>query len=69
MSDDRTSKVYLGDAVYAEFEHPMIKLTTENGIDVTNTIYLEPQVFEALIKYANNFYDLSKCIERGHERE
>jgi hypothetical protein len=37
-------KVYLGDGVYAEFDRGEIVLTTENGIDVTNRIVLEPEV-------------------------
>lgn len=46
-----TRKTYLGDAVYVEHEAGMIKLTTENGISVTNTIYLEPRVWAALLKW------------------
>jgi hypothetical protein len=37
-------KVYLGDGVYAEFDRGEIVLTTENGIEVTNRIVLEPEV-------------------------
>ena len=46
-----TVKQYLGDAVYADTENEMIKLTTEDGISVSNTIYLEPEVFAALLRY------------------
>ena len=45
------AKIYLGDAVYAEWEHGMLKLTTSNGISDTNTIYLEPEVIAALQLY------------------
>jgi hypothetical protein len=41
-------KTYLGDGVYADVEYGMIKLTTEDGISTTNTIYLEPEVINAL---------------------
>jgi len=41
-------KVYLGDAVYATFDGYMLTLTTEDGISTTNTIHLEPEVYEAL---------------------
>jgi hypothetical protein len=36
-------KVYLGDAVYAEWlsDRAMLKLTVEYGLMVTDTIYLE----------------------------
>jgi hypothetical protein len=44
-------KVYLGDGVYARYEHGDLILTTENGICVTNEIVLEPQVVAALELY------------------
>lgn len=44
-------KVYLGDGVYAAFDGCHIVLTTENGVRVTNTIYLEPSVLFALDRY------------------
>ncbi len=45
-------KVYLGDGVYAEAdEYGAIILTTENGLSVTNTIYMEPSVLEALERF------------------
>lgn len=45
-------KQYLGDAVYAEFDDQTLNvtLTTENGIEATNTIVLEPEVLDALGK-------------------
>ena len=46
-------KTYLGDGVYVEYEGGMIKLTTENGIDITNIIYLESEVYSELIKWIN----------------
>jgi hypothetical protein len=45
------TKEYLGDGVYADVERGMVKLTTEDGISVTNIIYLEPEVIEALERY------------------
>jgi hypothetical protein len=47
-------KEYLGDSVYADFENGMVKLTTENGMGPSNTIYLEPEVMRALIRYAES---------------
>jgi hypothetical protein len=51
-------KEYLGDGVYAELvpviqqaRPRVLKLTTENGIETTNTIYLEPEVIDALLDY------------------
>lgn len=46
------SKEYLGDGVYVDVERGMLKLTTENGIETTNTVYLEPEVYDKLVKYA-----------------
>jgi hypothetical protein len=51
MSD---KKKYLGDGVYADFDGYQIKLTAENGISATDTIYLEPAVLAALNKYVES---------------
>ena len=45
------TKQYIGDAVYVDFDGFMLILTTENGIKVTNTIALEPEVWEFLKAY------------------
>lgn len=50
---EETKKVYLGDGVYIDicrFSNNII-LTTEDGIDVLNIIYLEPEVYLALVKF------------------
>lgn len=43
-----SNKTYLGDGVYAEMSEIGIVLTTEDGIAVTNTIVLEPEVYAHL---------------------
>jgi len=43
---------YMGDGVYATFDGFQIKLTAENGIEAHDTIYLEPFVLYAVIRYA-----------------
>jgi len=48
MPDDRT---YLGDSVYAELENGMIKLTTDNGMGPSNTIFLEYQTLTAFERF------------------
>ena len=48
---DIMDKIYLGDAVYAEFDGHDITLTTEDGINTTNTIILEPTVVDAFVEY------------------
>lgn len=45
------AKSYLGDGVYADVNDYGITLTTENGIEATNTIYLEPAVIAALLAF------------------
>lgn len=44
-------KIYLGDAVYAAFDGAGITLTTEDGVRVSNEIYLEPDVVKSLFDY------------------
>ena len=47
-------KIYLGDGVYCEYDDYNLILTTENGIEVTNTIVLEPIVYMELIKFVRS---------------
>jgi len=46
------AKQYLGDSVYVDRnQYGQLVLTTENGMGASNTIYLEPEVYEALQTY------------------
>lgn len=56
-------KEYLGDGVYAEHDGYAVVLTTSNGIEQTNRIFLEPEVIRELKKY------LSSLEKEGEERE
>jgi len=47
------NKAYMGDAVYVEIRHGKLVLTAENGIEAHDTIYLEPEVMDNLIRYFN----------------
>ncbi len=47
----REGKVYLGDAVYVDFDGFALWLTTEDGLRETNRICLEPEVYRALTEY------------------
>lgn len=47
-------KVYLGDAVYVDNNGNTLILTVEDGVRVTNKIYLEPEVYHALVNYVVN---------------
>jgi hypothetical protein len=44
-------KTYLGDGVYACYDGFHIVLTTEDGRQITNSICLEPNVYESLVLY------------------
>lgn len=48
-----SQKDYLGDGVYVNFDGCMFVLTTEDGISVTNCIFLEPEVYTALTRYVD----------------
>jgi hypothetical protein len=49
---DMNEKRYLGDAVYACWSNfGDLMLTTEDGINVTNKIYLEPEVLNSLMNF------------------
>ena len=44
-------KEYLGDSVYAEYDGYHVILTTENGMGASNTIAIDPTVYQALIQF------------------
>ena len=46
-------KAYLGDGCYVAFDGYALVLTTEDGIQETNRIVLEPDVFKALAVYVD----------------
>ena len=54
--NDKSTKVYLGDSVYADHDGYHLILTTENGYpdDPRNRIALEPEVWQAAQTYMNN---------------
>jgi hypothetical protein len=43
---------YLGDGVYADFDGYQIELKANSHDNPTDVIYLEPSVFESLLRYA-----------------
>jgi hypothetical protein len=61
--ENGTVKTYLGDGCYAEFDGYAITLTTENGVRTTNTIVLEPSVYEALTKFVGQLRAVSASTE------
>lgn len=54
---DSIQKTYLGDGVYVDYSEGGYVLTAENGMR-TNTIYLEPSVYQALVDYHERVKEL-----------
>ena len=50
-------KEYLGDGLYVCIEREMFKVTSEDGNSVLDTIYFEPEVYEAFVRYAKRAFD------------
>lgn len=46
-----THKQYLGDGVYAGFDGYHLWLYTDNGLEVTDKIALEPEVLSSFFSY------------------
>jgi len=44
-------KQYIGDGVYADFDGFNVILTTENGIETTNRIVLEPEILSSFKRW------------------
>lgn len=53
LKSDVVGYEYLGDSVYAKFEHGTIELVTFNGVEVSNQIYLEDYVIKNLRDFIN----------------
>ena len=49
-------KTYLGDGCYATLEGSTIVLTAEDGIRVTDQVYLEPEVYRALVMFRDEAF-------------
>ena len=54
------AKQYLGDGAYVYFDGYALWLTAEDGIQVTNTICLEPEVYAALVRYVDALKEESR---------
>lgn len=51
-----SEEIYLGDGLYASFDGWMIKLRAPQGTRGDQVVYLEPDVYEALTKFAGRFW-------------
>lgn len=56
------AKRYIGDGVYAAFDGFALTLTTENGIEVTNTVVFEPKEWAALERYVTELRAASTAV-------
>lgn len=58
-NDDSTDlgPVYLGDSVYAREQRGMVLIYTDNGLGPTNRIFLEPEVFDALVRFGKEVFE------------
>jgi hypothetical protein len=63
-----STKEYLGDSVYAEFDGEGIRLTTDNGYGPTNTIYIDGEVYASLVMFVERIRNES-APPQGPENE
>jgi hypothetical protein len=61
---------YLGDGAYYRYEHGTVCLTTQNGIDTTNEIFLESEVVQALVVALVKTYgaeSITRIVQKAEE--
>ena len=63
------AKMYLGDGVYVDVDRDRgaLVLTAEDGTKATDTIYLEEQVIDGLLRYYNRLSDPPDEREPGED--
>ena len=64
-AESRVRKSYLGDGAFAEFDGYGIMLTAENGVAVTDRVYLEPAVYRALVRFVESLKPASGAVSNG----
>lgn len=55
------NREYIGDSVYVEIENGMIRLSTNNGGEDSNVIFLETEVFNALLSWYQRVTGQKPC--------
>ena len=53
-------KSYLGDGAYVRFDGYGFWITAENGVEVTEEVYLEPSAVESLLRFFSQFLKVTK---------
>lgn len=61
------NKTYLGDGVYADFDGFHVVLTVDNGVETTNTVYLEDTVINGLLRFLEKTYGWKITTEANTE--
>lgn len=51
-------KTYIGDGVYVEFDRGTYILTTSDGVNIIDTIYLDRELIDNLVRFV-------ECMETG----
>lgn len=51
-------KEYIGDGCYLTFDGYGFILTTENGVETTNLVYLDPETLRNLFSFIKDIYSL-----------
>jgi hypothetical protein len=61
------SDTYLGDGLYARFADGMIELRAPRAFQEKSTdrVFLDPEVFEALLRFAERAYSVRITVEKG----
>lgn len=44
---------YLGDGLYASFDGFQIRLYATDGVSVSNEVFMEPSVYDALLRFVD----------------
>ena len=50
--DSKTTRAYLGDGLYADYDGFQIRLWASDGVTMTNEVFLDPYVLQNLIIFA-----------------
>lgn len=62
-------KTYLGDGAYVEFDGWGWKITTEDGVRATNTIYFEPEVLKAFDEFVDKTLRRKRVVLAKEDQE
>lgn len=54
---------YLGDGLYAAFDGLMVRIFATDGVTITNVVYLEPEVLNAFMRFAQTLRSKKQVSE------